>query len=296
MSSDGASAIARSLPTSPSFNLLNFLGEGYRDGMPAVPGIDLLRSRSAQLREKTGNEYLNIEFGWKPLVSDLQDFARTVKNAHEIIEQYRRDADRVIRRRYTYPETLSTNAGSGTGQIAPVSAVLSGTIYAYSQVRLQRWFSGAFRYHIPIGNDPWSKLLRYRQYANRLLGTDLTPEVVWNLTPWSWAIDWFTNAGDVMKNISAMGSDGLVLRYGYMMRHTENTNVYSATVIPSKGYISNPHIVSRHVREYKQRTAANPFGFGITDSMLTPRQLAILGALGLAKSGNMRNSTSADYA
>lgn len=108
----------------------------------------------------------------------------------------------------------------------------------------------------------------------------MTPEVLWELAPWSWAVDWFSNTGDVIHNISTLGYDGLVMEYGYMMTHTQYDRRVEATALVN-GVSVSARTVSR--RETKRRTVATPYGFGIDDTTLSPRQLAILAALGLSR-------------
>jgi hypothetical protein len=146
-----------------------------------------------------------------------------------------------------------------------------------------RWFSGAFTYHLPTGYDSRLKMASLAQRANVLYGTALTPKSVWNLAPWSWAVDWFSSAGSVVKNLSDVAQYGLVMPWGYIMEHTIvrrvitslNTNYY-ADVLPM------PSVVL--VTETKIRRQANPFGFGVSYDGLSPLQNAILAALGLSRS------------
>jgi len=120
--------------------------------------------------------------------------------------------------------------------------------------------------------------------ANKLLGTRLTPATVWNLAPWSWALDWFTNTGDVVTNLSAFANDGLCLRYGYIMEEvsTRNTGCW-------QGYINTRDSANVFIKieesfgsTTKKRQPATPFGFGLELGSFTPRQMAITAALGLS--------------
>jgi len=147
----------------------------------------------------------------------------------------------------------------------------------------ERWFSGAFTYYMPSGYNTRNVMYREAQRVKKLLGLTIDPEVVWNLAPWSWAADWFSSSGDVLSNISDWASDGLVLRYGYMMEftsthdsyyHTGPTGLLDSSIQPSSVTL---------VAETKLRRRATPFGFGLTWSGLTPRQLAIAAALGLSR-------------
>jgi hypothetical protein len=122
-------------------------------------------------------------------------------------------------------------------------------------------------------------LERGRDRADKLIGLGLTPDVLWNLAPWSWAVDWFTNTGDVILNLTDWASDGLVMVYGYLMEHTIVKDTYTLTfpgIFPRRNV--TPMVF---VTETKLRRKANPFGFGVNANDLSDRQLAIITALGL---------------
>jgi hypothetical protein len=119
----------------------------------------------------------------------------------------------------------------------------------------------------------------------------LTPELLWELAPWSWAVDWFTNTGDVINNISQFAGSGLVLRYGYLMEESIVTDIYSLEGHSWKsGLAGRPNTLSRvkipnsvYITHVKQRIRANPYGFGVTWDALSAFQLSILAALGISR-------------
>lgn len=278
----GTSAIARVLPTNPNSSLSTALGELKKDGLPTIPGFGM-RDR-ADLARRAGGEFLNIEFGWLPLVADVRAFADSIKRSREIIDQYMRDSGKKIRRRYTpLPVTQSVSVFQGTGLVQGQNILApNSTVTRTEDARY--WFSGAFRYHIPIGDGFYDRLRRYEALSARLFDTRLTPELLWNLAPWSWAVDWFTNVGDVIHNISRLGSDGLVMQYGYAMRHQRVAEYHRGSYKFSDSKGTHSGTVARSIgSEWKQRVAANPYGFGIDDTSLTATQLAILAALGLTR-------------
>lgn len=278
----GTSAIAQVLPTNPASSLSTALGELKKDGLPSIPGSSM-RERT-NLARKAGGEFLNIEFGWLPLISDLKNFAFAVKHSRQLIDQYKRDSDRKIRRRYT-PPPIQRQTEVFTGGSGQCSANYPATGLTLSRTRHEQFsFSGAFRYHVPVGDDFYSRLRRYEQYSHLLFDTRITPELVWNLAPWSWAADWFTNAGDVIHNISALGADGLVMQYGYAMRHSFIDEIAAGTGKVTVGsYVKQGRVSMRVKTETKQRIPAHPYGFGITDVSLSKTQWAILAALGLTR-------------
>jgi hypothetical protein len=274
--SQGTHAIAQSIPTNPSAQLATFVGE-LHEGIPAIIGSSVFRDRVKHAR-KAGGEYLNVEFGWKPMMSDLRSFAHAVKHGNKIIEGYRKGSDKKIKRRYTYPTVKDSQVYEGAFAHSGSGAFAFGTI-AQSRERAS-WFEGAFRYHVPVPDTTMGRLKTYESYANRILGTRLTPEVVWNISPWSWLADWRGNVGDILHNVSALSHDGLVMQYGYMMCYDFTEEITAATA-------QDPMFGSSRVTRSqvtRQRVPATPYGFGFDMTALTGRQTAILVALGLARS------------
>lgn len=286
LDSYGTTAIARVEPTRAPADVATLLGELFREGLPSMLGLELWKNKT-ELARAAGSEYLNFQFGWKPLVSDVQAFAKAVKNARAILKQYRRDEGRLVRRRYDFPsvsQTLSTKTTSSFGKPLTSEPEMHGEKMVDSETRLYTdiWFSGAFTYYIPQNSVLENTLDRYVTYADRILGLELTPEVLWNLAPWSWAVDWFSNVGDVLHNLSAFNQDHLVMRWGYIMHHQKvvMTNRWPASLLTG-GYSTAGWW--RATSERKIRRRATPYGFGINLNSLSDYQWSILGALGMTK-------------
>lgn len=273
----GTKAVQISTPNNPSAQLSTFLGELTQEGLPSIIGSETLKDKTRYLHN-SGGEYLNVQFGWLPMMSDLKKFARSIKDANRIIEGYRKGSDTKIRRRHIFEPSRTWLNFPGSGYLQPVNGGAS-MLASGSQTQeslTESWFSGAFRYHIPMGSDLRSKLQRYESYANKLLGARLTPATVWNVAPWLWATDWFANVGTIMSNISNLGSDGMVMEYGYMMIHRKQETIVHFSYAGSTG-------MYQRIREQKRRIPASPYGFEITFDGLSTRQKAICAALGLVR-------------
>lgn len=309
----GGTAVSRCLPTSPAVDLATFLGE-MREGLPKLAGMTATDAflRAAKKKPRTpkpkpskgkrakkkvkqgGGEYLNYQFGIAPLLSDIRKLNDAVIKSDVIIKQFRRDSGRLIRRSYAFPvteETTTTSTEYGRGLFpalpTPMYASTSsldttGTLVCTRKVKIETWFSGGFTYYVDFDDDTLSRLHQKAQEIRRIYGVRLTPDVAWNLAPWSWAADWFANMGDVLKNASTLGADGLVMRYGYLMYKETVEDTYTHSGVNLKTGPTGP--VSQVFRTvYKRRVKAHPYGFGLTDGDLSPRQLAILAALGISR-------------
>lgn len=286
MHAKGTTAIARCAPTNPSFSLSTALGELASDGLPSAIGASAWKSQT-QVARGAGSEYLNTQFGWLPLIRDIQGFARSVKDSDRILNAYRKGSDRKIREGYYYPVEGSTSSFSvdyGYNTYPNINQLLASPYIPGSttaQTSEKYWFRGAFRYHIPVADDVVGKFQRWSSLSDHLLGWKVTPETVWNIAPWSWATDWFANTGDIMTNISNLGKDGLVMQYGYQMRHASQEVRHAGTVDLGGG--RKAAIGRTFLTEWKQRVPATPYGFGVELSTLSGKQLSIIAALGLSR-------------
>lgn len=274
----GATAIARTLPTAPSVNIAQTLGE-IKEGLPSLTGRALGRG-------DVGGEYLNFQFGIVPTSSDVQAYREAARKSGEVLAQWRRDSGRRVRRRYTFDDdgsttTTVTNLGNLAGATGgfPYAAINPGSVTTTKTTTRRWWFSGAYRYFIP---ETVEGLERKFQDLTRQYGYP-TPDVLWELTPFSWLLDWETNIGDVMANLSQLGHDDLVLTYGYIMCHSRVVYDYVWQGHVYNGTSTMPfNTNTRVIVDVKQRAGASPYGLGMTITELSPRQIAILAALGLS--------------
>lgn len=290
----GATAVALCSPTNPVANAATFLAEALSEGrIASLPGVQTWKNRTRSILSRAAGEFLNIEFGWLPLKSEVHNFGQAVKNATTVIKQYKRDEGKLVRRRYYYPvdihDSQTTVSAEGYPNVGAYGSVGSygkfskgrTTLHIHEETRI--WFAGAFRYYIPDQNDSWSLFVEHGNLADKLFGISLTPEVLWELAPWSWAVDYFSNSQQVLQNLQNMELYGLIMQYGYLMTETVKTETYRWQSFNEKGTISLP--VPDRVIEYrsKARAHANPYGFGILDRDLSPTQVAILAAAGITR-------------
>lgn len=286
----GTTAIARVLPTNPVADLAVFLGELGREGIPNLPGVQTWRKRAIRVRD-AGSEYLNYEYGWVPLVKDIRKFAKVVRNYERLLKQFEQRSGKGIRRQYYYPiveDIYEEEIGLDTPKpqlIGPIYEDPFGTKIRTTTTSKEVWFSGSFTYLVSPVKRHKLDGGAYLQKANHLLGFRITPETLWNLTPWSWAADWIGNTGDVYHNISAFSNDGLVMRYGYVMERKLHRVVVSQTGVR---YGNHPDLPCSFQQSFTTlcmtRKKATPFGFGLNPDLdFSNRQKAIVAALGLSR-------------
>lgn len=244
-----------------------------------------MQSRARDFRSY-GSEYLNTQFGWLPFVRDVKDFGRAVKDSDRILKQFRQDSGRTIRRRADLKgESTSTVEDMGMFYAYPVNGDFWQTIQrpttARTTVQRKRWVVACYSYYLDPGDSILGKAARFSQEADKLLGISLTPETLWELAPWSWAVDWFTNTGNAISVLSDYINYGPVLRYAYAMETTTSQKVLNAQgFVDRRGTIHNYNYT--YNRQVKVREPASPFTFRNVNGSLSSQQLAIVAALGIS--------------
>lgn len=285
----GARLVEQAKPGQPIANVSTALGELLKDGLPVVPGFELLRSG---FRRTVGSsEYLNYQFGVQPLLSDAKKFLDGIRNSSAYIKQLKRDNGKVVRRKLHLPSETSSSVivppftPSGPSPSDSIDSSIrdkygfsGGQATATRDVSRQQWFSGAFTYYLP---DDFGKGMHgLSDKLDAVFGTEMTLDSLWNLAPWSWAVDWFSSTGATISNAEDILSHGLVMHYGYVMVTTTVTDTYTFRYSgdPSgRPKVSDVILVT----QTKQRRRANPFGFGANWEDLSPFQLSIAAALGI---------------
>lgn len=282
----GATGIARARPGNSEADLAVFLGELsslpkqlYQAATGSSRPSKVGKNRGAE--DGAGSTFLGIQFGLLPTINDLKKLYQLQTTLSSKLSQLRRDNGKLVRRRVgiSSNETSVAIAPYNFVNVVPSTNMTSSQELSVLKTTTEKyWFSGRFRYFIPeIEDNLWDP-----STVAALYGANPTPEVLWNLMPWSWLVDYFGNAGDVISNLSANAADNLVMDYGFVMGTVENRHKYASKSRKSNG--TWMHLTAEKFEISKNRAVAFPYAFAPSAS-LSDYQLAILGALGLSKAG-----------
>lgn len=311
LTSYASSAFAKTMPSIQEANVSQFLYE-FRE----VPRMlqttargfrDIWKSLGGGLNplfqpKELADHFLNVQFGWLPFIKDLRDIKRVWENSAQYMSQKKRDNGRWIRRSRMLETTESServfrslgalgctpSLNFNFDSICPLMTIDGVSCRGYYELYLDQkvkvWSEGSFKYYRPEFDDTLfdhhSSLNTINRYLT-LYGARVNPAVVYKVTPWTWLINWFANVGDNIDAANAIGLDGMVSRYLYVM-HMRDQVVRQRTFINA---MSGPHVVEwERKRLSKQRQgASSPYGFSLTWGNLNPKQLTILAALGITR-------------
>lgn len=298
-----AGAIMRAMtPTKPEFNLTRFVFE-LRDTN------QLFRIDPNALAE-FGGTYLKYQFGVSPTVSDIKSGAEAVVKADQIFGQYLRDVSQEVYRSRTrildrQVGTVSTSKlipGLGVGvndvwlrddtgnfrwRVLTLNTpdhgptnVNSSMLLDYSATRTVHAFS-TFEYFVGDPDGFLGRLEGYVQKAKQVLGGGLDAPTTWELTPWSWLVDWFFDIGGFLQYQQLVADNGIVAnRSGF----TVTDDIVGALTLTPRGSgstIRRPAYSGIRLKESFRRPGS-PYSMDLNWN-LSGFQWSILGALGLTK-------------
>lgn len=282
----GATGWNRARPGRPSAELGVALAE-IRELPRMLKTTALAFKRGTKsLSNRAADQWLNSQFGWKPFLGDIRDMISTYFSMENQLRFLRNHNGKWLHRSCTLNNQTELECNEETGRTHIFPTLTSNFYDAWTaddwwiktetSVSDRQWFEGRFRYYIPNINSVYWE----RNAVRKLYGINLTPSLVWELVPWSWLIDWFSNVGDVISNLDNNLADNLVAQYAYVME----TKEWEATITSGCNFLGGPISATwRQCCTSKARAAASPFGFGLSSEAFTGRQWSILSALGISR-------------
>jgi len=245
------------------------------------------------------NEFLNQSFGWAPFLSSILDWTKILGHYENLVAKLTRQNGEPVRKKVVLDdETSSTVLSSGTYAASgtsypmpcyPTSWPVDFFVRAPAwELREQNsrtaWAVGKFTYYRPEfdvtsqNNEYYSDWNKAKRFLT-ITGLRISPSALYNIIPWTWLVDYVTDLGNWIDLLTDIWQDQIVAHYCFAMQTTMKSRVFTNTLPLHAGTTS---LSFRRYFVSKQRDMAdNPFGFGLTLSNLSARQLAIIGALGL---------------
>lgn len=283
----GARQILYNLPTKPLVGISQTLAELKREGLPRTRSLSSFSTWSPR---KGGEDYLTWQFGFRPVIQDIYALATSIDTADKQWRKFVKGAEKLQRRHFEFPVETSTKtevvANAGSSYPVLPTTIASGqasTLYRTRTTVTKRRFSAAYAYTLPRGSESTHAKVRKVLQIKQQYGLNVDPSLLWELTPWSWLIDWFLPVGNFIQATSSLILGNTALPWAYMSEHTVVTDVYERPGVAFAGYSGKiPPLTV--VSDYKRRIEASPFGFGVKSwKDLSPLQLSILAAIGVTR-------------
>ena len=133
------------------------------------------------LKRDLNNSFLETMYGLRPVMSDVQNIARVaadLNNVDDIVRQF--SQEKTLGSRLYVPAQV------------PLEAAWFRPTYLLSIVRKSKWTVGVFREG--ANEDLLGRLHQASQF-----GVSEIPSAIWELIPWSWAVDSVLNIGSLLR-------------------------------------------------------------------------------------------------
>lgn len=218
-------------------------------------------------------DWLNYHFGWAPLLSDLGALASLGSDMQKRALMFKNASNNRITRR----NKLGTQTAiSVNNQVAYDTSMASWYGSNTKETTVEKWMVSHWQL------DPLylkhSLFSQHTQLLRASLGLSPSLSQAWELMPWSWFIDWFSEIGSVIKVRSNRG--GVTFHNASIMEHSYTKESVIPRKPPFSGISGSPATL---VYETKRRT---PYAPSVTSGFVniySPEQLATLSALSILR-------------
>jgi hypothetical protein len=271
-------------PSRPTISIPTFIGElkdfprMIRHAGRYLLGTAWKHKSGLSFAKELASQQLAIQFGWAPLVGDLEKAVKFTESYERRVNELNRlYSGRGLRRRVKLDTVTAT--GSINLNAHSAGGVLFTNIPNTQETTVENW--GVIRWQpsslVPKPQSP-------EEVRNLMLG--LHPaEIIstaWELLPWSWLIDYFSNVGRFLSltnnQLLAEVNRGSLMRHYICKRSWGNWHITN-----SSGSIRLD--AGETVREFKIRSPFTSADFGITASfpLLSGKQVSILSSLAILR-------------
>lgn len=163
-----------------------------------------------KLLKSLSGEYLSYSFGWKQLVSDVHDLLVKPARIQNQIDFLIRRAGKPTTYRTKRDFQLSrSGAPDFSYHILGENVERIGT-RVDSKIELSMVVNTTFPF--PTTNPVFFR----RDLYDKKLGVYPTFTDLYNLTPWTWLVDWFTGLGNYLNIIEEIHNDKSLINWGFI--------------------------------------------------------------------------------
>ena len=190
--------LGRTDPVKPGVDIPAFVGE-----MRDIPRLFKIAGQT--LVAKGGSAYLNWQFGWKPLISDVGKMITMGEGVTKRLLTLRDLLAKGIVRHAQWDESVDSESTFITCQPYNLPEFEANQVdfQIDKTTRTQLW--GYTRWQMPESaklllrsDDDLQRWTALKSYYG-IDGFKLHPAAAWEIIPWSWFVDWFTHFQTVLE-------------------------------------------------------------------------------------------------
>lgn len=221
--------LAKTNPSRPHVSVPQFVGE-----LKDIP--QLVKGYGDGLLKAVASGNLSYKFAIKPMIGDVQKLCKFTEAVDKRFRYLRKLRDgKTLRTRCNLGTQFSeTNDGRFSFQSQAALLYTKRRSYYTSEM----WGSAEYKLK-PDSVLHQQDMSEMRSFARRLsagITTHGALETAWELTPWSWFVDWFSNVGDMIA--ATNNTVGCTWGRLALMRTTEVRRVYEFDPVGSANWVT----------------------------------------------------------
>lgn len=243
---------------------------------------DLVRDFGRGLLKRFADGNLRYQFAVKPMLSDLKkllNFVESIDKQQQILDGFGKGA--VIRKATIFRGSAQTSPNTISVVHSSPSELQMSARNVLNTTNVHRWGYVLWTPDVP----KFSQITGDKEYARRLardiaLGLTLDASTAWELMPWSWLVDWFSNMGDWIASKRSLipvypGTPSICTEWR-SQQVWSNTNNAAGIKHDTFTFVRNSIT--------KRREKASAFFPSASLPLLTVRQTGILSSLAVLRS------------
>lgn len=280
----GWSLLAKTNISQPDFSLPVFLGElpGTLDLVSKFRKIpELIKGAGTNLLRSTAASHLTWRWGIKPLISDFWKMLNFMRDVEE--------RERTLSKLLEKGGKLRTRAGLGNGSetVFDDEVILHSTgplIRAQRVVNHTMTMWGTVKWKL-IGDSGIPNTFDERRLLAQRLSLGITSrgalQALWEVTPWSWLLDWFGGFGTIL----AATDNTIPMTWSEVCVMRKTRSESSFTIVPGSWQSEYSCGVPVEIHERKERYLCAPILPFIPSlqPLVSPKAWSILGSLAVLK-------------
>jgi hypothetical protein len=163
---------------------------------------DLLVHFKTGNSKEIANQYLGVKFGWLPLIKDVQDLLDLGMHIHRRVgELHQLYSSNGLKRRIVLANNSVSDGQSNVSFESQINLTVHGRVSKFTTQKrwaTVRWLPTVLPRYYP--ND--LEVFRLAKQVALGLTQEGLAKGAWDLLPWTFIVDWFTNAGDFLVSHS----------------------------------------------------------------------------------------------
>lgn len=267
---------------SQEIDLGAFLAE-FKQGVRLLPnaastlsqlGSAIRNTSVKQTLKKSADLHLSYSFGLKPLISDVEALIGSARALQKKLAFLRKNSGKPVR--VDFSKDLSSASTPGTTVI--INNVNESLVIRNESYKCMYHAFATVIYDVSGISDLELQL----KVLTRRFGLDKPLGTIWELTPWSFVVDWVFSLGQWLDRVTpAMTLPAKFLDLGYSVKVESRDILRLDRKFPKSG---GTYHQARFQRSRYVRYPGLPVSFSsLDDSDLTLRQLALSASLSLQK-------------